>query len=658
MKLKKVRIYKFRNFLDSGEIPIEPDITCLVGKNESGKTALLHAVNRLHPSRSKAQFSILDDYPASIQKMDKQKGIDQDQVTPILCTFKLDDIEIEKLEDKFGPKSIKSRDMSFGRCYNGELVCQVDIDEKMVISHILDSVDLSSDLKAKLSGASSIEDLIQAISNLESSLTSKTSDGTIQEPDEVTEIQKQSLITLREFVKSVIGGESLIEAVTRFAQPFMPKFIYFDDYSILPYSCKIERILKTNPKELNDDELTARALLKLAGAAEDYLLNPDYEQRKRELENVANALTRDVLRYWSQNPELRVQPDINQITVSNPPGQTTVLDELKLRINDQRHFLTLPFDKHSSGFRWFFSFLAAFSEYEYAKEPIVILLDEPALNLHARAQADFLRFIEERLAPKCQVIYTTHSPFMIQPGSLQRVRLIEDHGLDTGAIVSTDVLSTDPDTLFPLQGALGYDIAQNLFIAPNNLVVEGTSDFTYLDLISRHIGSLIGRTTLDDSWTILPVGGVDLIPTFIALLHTHLNIGVLIDSNKGGNQKLSRLIDQEYILSNNIVTIGQILGRRHADIEDLFDPQDYLALYNGAFDKKLDVSVLKGDDPIVKQIARAEEIDNFDHGKPADFLLRNRDVIFPNLRQGTIDNFESLFKRLNSLLDSFGKTST
>jgi predicted ATPase len=58
--------------------------------------------------------------------------------------------------------------------------------------------------------------------------------------------------------------------------------------------------------------------------------------------------------------------------------------------------LSLPFDEHSSGFRWFFSFLAAFSEYENAQAPIVILLDEPALSLHARAQADFLRFIEER----------------------------------------------------------------------------------------------------------------------------------------------------------------------------------------------------------------------------------------------------------------------
>lgn len=655
MYLKKVRISKFRNFLDSGEVPIEPDITCLVGKNESGKTALLHAVYRLNPVRPNVQFSILDHYPAWIEKKDRLEGVDQEHFVPIMCTFELEDVDIDKIEEQFGPKSIKSKEISFERHYNGELTCQVDIDEERVLSHILDSVDRTPEINS-LSKVSTIDDLNQAINDLESSQNDKASDDTIPESNEIEGTLTQTLVSLRESLNSILGGKSLIEAVTDIAQQLLPKFVYFDEYSKLPYSCGIQRILKTDQKELSDSELTARALLNMAAAADDYLLNPDYERRKRELENVANALTTDVLKYWSQNPELRVQPDISQKTVNGPQGQQSVLDELKLRIWDQRHSLSLPFDEHSSGFRWFFSFLAAFSEYEYAEEPIVILLDEPALNLHARAQADFLRFIEERLAPKCQVVYTTHSPFMIQTGFLRRVRLIEDHGQDTGAKVTLDVLSTDPDTLFPLQGALGYDIAQNLFIAPNNLVVEGTSDFTYLDLISRHLESFTGRTPLDDSWTIIPVGGVDLIPTFIALLGTHLNLGVLIDSSKGGNQKISRLANQGYIVSSNIVTIGQILDRSQADIEDLFDPRDYLDLYNGAFGKKLSASVLNGNDPIVKQIARAEGIDNFDHGKPADFLLRNRDTIFPNLKQETIDNFDSLFKKLNSLLASFEKT--
>ena len=80
--------------------------------------------------------------------------------------------------------------------------------------------------------------------------------------------------------------------------------------------------------------------------------------------------------------------------------------------------LSLPLEERSSGFHWSFSFLAAFSEYDDNNEPVVILLEEPDVGLHARAQADFLRFIAEHLAQRCQVIYATHSPFMTQPGKL------------------------------------------------------------------------------------------------------------------------------------------------------------------------------------------------------------------------------------------------
>jgi hypothetical protein len=105
---------------------------------------------------------------------------------------------------------------------------------------------------------------------------------------------------------------------------------------------------------------------------------------------------------------------------------------------------------------------------------------------------------------------------MVQPGKLERVRLVQDGGREVGSRVTANVLSTDRDTLFPLQGALGYDMVQHLFIAPHNLIVEGTSDFTFLNLLSAHLASL-GRSALDPKWSIIPVGGADLIPSFVAL---------------------------------------------------------------------------------------------------------------------------------------------
>lgn len=104
----------------------------------------------------------------------------------------------------------------------------------------------------------------------------------------------------------------------------------------------------------------------------------------------------------------------------------------------------------------FFSFLVLFSQVEktYGKN-VIILLDEPGLSLHAKAQGDLLKYFDEQLKPDHQVIYSTHSPFMINPSDLMSARTVEDvviyeaDGRNPKEILGTkagdDVLSTDRD---------------------------------------------------------------------------------------------------------------------------------------------------------------------------------------------------------------------
>lgn len=115
---------------------------------------------------------------------------------------------------------------------------------------------------------------------------------------------------------------------------------------------------------------------------------------------------------------------------------------------------------------------------------LIVLLDEPGLSLHATAQADLLRYMNEKLVPNHQVIYSTHSPFMIDQSDLLSCRTVEDatgpNDEVLGTKVSGEVLSTDADTLFPLQASLGYDITQSLFVGEHTLLVEGPSDLLYI----------------------------------------------------------------------------------------------------------------------------------------------------------------------------------
>ena len=492
MKLEKVQIKNFRNILDSGNVDIQPDVTCLVGKNESGKTAFLQALHRLNPVHKNVSFSIPDHYPAWLEKRHR-KTMNLEEFCPAIATFSFEDKDKNLFEERFGAGVLKSETVVLSRQYDDELLYDYEVDEVAAVKALLTDVSLPSGAGAKLTALAGVDEFIAS-------------------PDALTETTGAAEATslLEEARIKVFGdGGGFDDAVISFLNTLIPKFFYYADYSTLPGSVEIFELLQADKSTLDDDRLTARGLLELAGAESDYLLNPDYERRKRELENVANALTQEILDYWTTNTEIRVDIDITQKTKNTQNGQQIVLDEMKVRLWDHRHFLSLPFDERSTGFRWFFSFLAAFSAYEHDDQPVIILLDEPGLGLHARAQKDFLRFIDERLSANRQVLFTTHSPFMVQPDNLDRVRMVEDHGRDTGSTVSSDVLGTDPDTLFPLQGALGYDLAQHLFVAPHNLVVEGTSDFTYLTVMSRYLIDK-GRKGLNEKWSLIPVGGADI----------------------------------------------------------------------------------------------------------------------------------------------------
>ena len=190
-----------------------------------------------------------------------------------------------------------------------------------------------------------------------------------------------------------------------------------------------------------------------------------------------------------------------------PEGRTaltTTAPNLYLRIKNTRHRgISTPFRQRSRGFIWFFSFLVWFDSVknQFAateqgpERPHVLLLDEPGLSLHALAQRDFLNYIDS-LGNKHQVLYSTHSPFMVNADRLRQVRIVEDRP-KIGTTISSHLEGADPRTIFPLQAALGWTVAQTLFTAEKNLVVEGPGDLILLRMMSARLEAA-GRTMLRD----------------------------------------------------------------------------------------------------------------------------------------------------------------
>jgi predicted ATP-dependent endonuclease of OLD family len=630
MRLKEFRVTKFRNIVDSGPIKVDAQVTCLVGKNEAGKSGLIEALELLNPAYGQMP-SRADQYPRWLVAQDRRKG-DLDEQVFITATFELDENDHAAVDSVLGAGVLVGNELVIERQYNGIHAWDFDYSEKQGLANIVAS--FPSPVAERCARVSNLVEVRATLSDLKNANADEAVGA------DAIEAARKVL------VDRGIDKISIWDRLVACLEKHLPRFFRFTSYSTLPGRIDFREISNQSPVGPGQSGLqTARALMKLAGADFDQLGNDNYEVRKAELEAVQIDLTRQVFEYWTQNPNLRVHIDVDKETQVDGNSRQAVARFLDIRLEDSRTGYSNNFQQRSSGFQWFFSFLAAFSEFSGQSSPIV-LLDEPALTLHGKAQADFLRFINERLAPTAPVIYTTHSPFMIEADRLERVRVVEDKGPPEGAVVNEDALASDPDSLFPLQAALGYDIAQSLFVGPHNLVVEGTSDYIYLTILSR-LCVEAGLEGLDKRWRILPAGGATNIPTFVSLVGPHLDITVLADSDTKGMQRVANMIERKLLEGHRLVHAHVATGQDKADIEDLFSESDYLDLYNRTFGEKVQVGDLPSGDRIVKRI-EALRGSEFIHGEVAETLLRHHHEI--SISEATLAQFAALNFALNSTM--------
>lgn len=655
MQLSSFQVYKYKNVLDSSEVFVADDITTLVGMNESGKSTMLDALYRLNPVYGDG-FVELEDYPRWRRSRDSRSE-DLLQVSPIQATFRLENADRDTLTTALGVGVVTADSVLVGRRYSGETWAQVELDEARFLQNVLEGHSDAQALAEQHNTVAALRAGLQALAREEADAAARvaaeveaaaaeaeaagetvTSTAPAHAPGTTT----QEVLTR---ISAVVGAGDLEAVANSIVLARIPKFFLFSDYQSLEGRVDVATLKEDADEQPGaSPRQTARALLKLANTDVNAMANSNFESSTAELESVSNDLSREMKAYWSTNPELRIKIMTEPETVVDPRGERSVIRYLNFRVEDRKHDFTNNFSRRSSGYRWFFSFLAAFSEFESRGEDVVILLDEPGLTLHAKAQRDFLRFINERLAPAGQVIYTTHSPFMVD--QIERVRVVEDRGEDIGSVTSSDALEVGEDSAFPLQAALGYDLSQNLFIGERNLLVEGPSDLAYLDLVSRALRK-VGRVGLDERWRILPAGGSSNVPTFVSLLGRKVSVTVLLDSGVEGAGKVEAAMNANKIDSDRVVLVSSVLQQNHADIEDLFEVGDYLALYNEALGRSVKAeSLSQHHDRILKRLESAGE-PKFDHWRPAEMLLRDPARV-DGLSATTLDNFETLAKKINA----------
>ena len=641
MRLSNFKITNFRSIEDSGPVPLDR-VACLVGKNESGKTNCLQALVRVNPAPGQPNtFDINDDYPrkglGDIEHDLKKPGFRHPEV--VVATYTLSGDEVAELARTFGEGVLKlnpDRAVSVSVRYDRARIWRIEVDEAAAVTHLLNTAG------TKL-GAAKPKSVAKLVEMAESNT---------------------DLADVAAVVADWPGG-SLRRAVARRLNAMEPLYVYFDDYARMAGEGNVRDLLtkRDEGNEMEPSEQTFLALIDEARIDLDDLANQEYNALRNRLESASIRISEELYAYWSQNQTSGIDFDHTyEPTPDNPLGRDDLI--LKVRVMDKRHGVSVPIDRRSNGFVWFFSFLVNFAQIrkQYPKRPLVLLLDEPGTALHGLAQRDFLKVLDGRLAEH-QILYTTHQPFLVDPDRLDRARPVVDTE-DAGTKVRPHAYKVDNDTLFPLQAALGYEIGQTLFVAPNVLLVEGTSDLIYLQLLSRAC-EVAGKTGLDRRWTVTPVGGVDKMDTFIRLFRgQQLNICALIDATGNKLTKVEKLVRDGELETEQLIKIAEIVGSERADIEDVMSPDFYLRLVHGVGSedstRAIYGAVQEGQLPDINEEPRITRRidavlegfnqDRLDHLPPALFFERYQTDLLNQVDTQTIDRAAQLFDAANNQL--------
>lgn len=644
MLLQSIEIQRFRNFIEAQTMTVDPAVTCLIGKNESGKTTILQALHRLNPANRPDEFDVGVEYPRRRLARDRRRE-DLDAVEPIRAWFVPEPKDVSAVAAALGFEPPAGTLVVASRSYGNELIVEVECSLAEIVRTAGTEVGADPEDLVPLTQIEDSPSLVTAVADRAKQLTEAG--------------HTARATTIRKIPAALKKYAVLLDMTTTGTQQdqliaLLPKFFYFSNYELLQGECDLTELAKRAKSDalIKGDE-TMLALLSLAGQEPENFLDEEYVSRKAELQAASSDLTDQVMKYWKQNPALSVVFDTDMPVVGHEADGHEVRHRvLKVELHDARHDVDTNFSTRSAGFQWFFSFLAAFSRYQDSPDRVVVLLDEPGTSLHGEAQRDFLTYIVDELGAHQQVLYTTHSQHMLDPSRYETMRAVHDQATrekpELGVVITPVDLSADRNTILPVEAALGYSVSQHLFLGRGpHLAVEGSSDFVFLMRLSAHLVAQ-GRTGLDPRISIIPVGGVGNMPAFVALLGRRLDVRALVDGAEATKviKKVLAAADAAGVDRSKIVVVGELNGLpATADIEDLFTVKDYLWLYNRSGHPTLtEADLPQTSEPILRRVGSVRG--DFDHAGPAHQLTNDLDEFFAQVDATTLDRFEEVLRLL------------
>ena len=596
MRLRKFRVQAFRCIHDSGDIVVG-DLAAFVGRNESGKTTILQALTMLDKDESISELDLCDEMTERLKS----------EIRIVEGDFELNQDETEIIKEKFPSFQLKKLKI-FRTNKNPEIQYDfgdIKIDQKEdenleywqnvteQLSNFVESIPnyISKKLDTDFFTGNTPKD--KKIIQVELDEFNNTIQAIATEEQQVISEWEETYTDIIKNVEKILIDNTESEALKNFIiDSLHPRFVYFSDYkkilgniNLTEYIKESENIASAGIEYIEgfDRAETVGNLLYLAELEIEKLeeLKNSPSKLIKFLNTASKNLTQRLNPSWKGeaiNVELRLNPgNILSVVLSDVHKDGTITN-------------TGLLNRRAEGFKWTFSFIVNFAAETQRAElkEAILLLDEPARNLHPTQQAGISDLLKN-LAGSNQVLYATHSPFMIfdyTPGNLLVVELDKKKHLSK---IFYDYWKADDDTLTPILYGLSKGLVDSITdreVGNNSrplIIVETMSDTMYLNAFDKFLQDPnISMNPLN----VVPAYTKNSVLPLSIFYHNHgYNTFILLDNDYESNQIAEQL-------KNNKISETQIIffernGNLLESMEDYMITEDYLYAVNQTYEIKL-----------------------------------------------------------------------
>lgn len=641
MKLLRYRVTNYRSVVDSEWIELDR-VTALIGVNESGKTNLLLPLWKLNPARE-GEISPTSDYPkANYAAIRDEPG----KYVFIRAEFDSSDIA-RRVSELTGVPEAQLGKVIVSKAFDGSSSLEFPSFNGAPTADRAVLVDLLAQARSEIGSMSALakegslkEDAVALLSKdidvgasfslgEVDSLVDSVKDIISDNPAPTSSIAPR-LQRLKDDLERIadslrVKNPSVDPNVIALILNEMPKFVFYSNYGNLDSEIYLPHVVENlKRQDLGAKEAakarTLRVLFNFVRLSPADILElgrdfvspqgqrPTTEQiaeiaeKKRErtilLNSAGTDLTKKFKEWWKQgNYTFEFQAD----------G-----DHFRIWVSDNRRPEKIELEDRSSGLQWFLSFYLVFLvESERDHKGSVLLLDEPGLSLHPLAQHDLSAFFEG-LSSTNQLIYTTHSPFLVDADSLDRVRKVF-MAPDGSTRASPDLRRGNEDprrngATYAIYSALNMSVAESILLGCQSVIVEGPSDQHYLSAIKQLLiasGNLRPRRDV----VFPPAHGAPNARALASILSGRDEVMpvMLLDGDSAGSKMARDMKNGPYqSQQNRVLQTDEWVGFSGSEVEDLF-PAEFVAEIMDRIERRPEKpfsDVVRQGEPIVPQIEK------------------------------------------------------